>query len=114
MKQYILIIKSSGQNYKPSPEEIQAHIQKYTDWSQKLRDQGLYVTADGLSDEVRILEAPDKPAKTFDSPYTETKEMIGGYFVFKANDFAHAEQIARECPGLQKGEHVELREQMDY
>ena len=115
MKQYILIIKNSTEPAPPpSASEAGEHVQKYVAWAQKLRDQGLYVTADGLSDEIRILNSPTGPAQISDGPFAETKEMIGGYYIYQANDFAHAEQIARECPALEYGEVVELREQMDY
>ncbi len=113
MKQYILIIKSSG-TLDLSPTEAGEHVQKYMAWSQNLRDQNRYVTADGLSDQVRILTAPDKPAQITDGPYAETKEMIGGYYIFNVESFDHAEQIARACPALEFGETIELREQMDY
>ena len=113
MKQYILIIKSSGQPA-PSTGEAGDHVAKYIAWSNQLKESGKLITADGLTDEVRILTSPEKPAQITDGPYVETKEMIGGYYIYTAENFAEAEQIARGCPALESGEVIELREQMDY
>lgn len=96
-----------------SPTESQAHVEKYMAWSKKLADEGRLEAADGLTDEIRTLKGGADTVVT-DGPYTEAKEVIGGFYVFQANSFDEAEAIAKECPGLEYGQTIELREQMDY
>ena len=44
-----------------------------------------------------------------DGPFTESKEAIGGYFLFCEDNLAEAIEIARQCPGLEHGAVVEIR-----
>lgn len=43
-----------------------------------------------------------------DGPFTETKEVIGGYFLIDAKDRREAVAIAKRCPHLRNG-FVEVR-----
>jgi hypothetical protein len=44
------------------------------------------------------------PGKTLtDCPYLEAKEIVGGYVLITANDYANALEVARGCPGLDWG-----------
>jgi hypothetical protein len=49
-----------------------------------------------------------------DGPYTETKEVIGGYFLIEAADESEAVEIAKACPGLTRGGVVEVRGIIDH
>lgn len=50
----------------------------------------------------------DKVAAT-DGPYTETKEVIGGYLIVEADSIGEAVEMARTCPAAKWGA-VEVRE----
>ena len=45
-----------------------------------------------------------------DGPYTEIKELIGGYSVVKTDTLDEAAEIAKGCPILETGGNVEVRE----
>jgi hypothetical protein len=45
-----------------------------------------------------------------DGPFSETKEIIGGYFAIQAEDYDEAVSLAGECPHLDYGGLIELRE----
>ena len=45
-----------------------------------------------------------------DGPYTEIKELIGGYSLIKADSLDEAADIAKGCPILKVGGNVEVRE----
>jgi hypothetical protein len=47
-----------------------------------------------------------------DGPYTEGKEVVGGYFVITARDLNEAVNISKECPGLEVGGSVQVRQIM--
>ena len=43
-----------------------------------------------------------------DGPYTESKEIIGGFFVLKAENYEEAVKFASDCPHLEYGT-IEVR-----
>jgi hypothetical protein len=46
-----------------------------------------------------------------DGPFTETKEVLGGYYLIEARDLDHALEVAKLCPAAYGG--VEVRPVMD-
>jgi hypothetical protein len=46
-----------------------------------------------------------------DGPFTETKEVLGGYYLIEARDLDHALEVAKLCPAGYGG--VEVRPVMD-
>ena len=49
-----------------------------------------------------------KPVVT-DGPFTETKEVVGGFFMIECKDLKEAVEIAKSCPHLKNG-FVEVRQ----
>ncbi len=45
-----------------------------------------------------------------DGPYSETKEVLGGFFLISAESYDDAIQICRDCPHLRFGGTIELRQ----
>ena len=45
-----------------------------------------------------------------DGPYSETKEVIGGYFAVRAADYDEAVKICEDCPHLEYAGTIEIRE----
>jgi hypothetical protein len=43
-----------------------------------------------------------------DGPYTETKEVLGGFFVVEADSLAEAVELAKACPAASYG-GIEIR-----
>ncbi len=44
-----------------------------------------------------------------DGPYADTKEVLGGYFVFEASDLDEALELAQRIPAVRLGGAVEVR-----
>ncbi|MBO0767304.1 MAG: hypothetical protein J2O48_01340 [Solirubrobacterales bacterium] len=44
-----------------------------------------------------------------DGPYADTKEVLGGYFVFEAKDLDEAVEVAQRIPAVRLGGGVEIR-----
>jgi len=111
MKQYILFLYD-GENDagEMSPEEMQATIARYSAWAQALGESGKYVGGEKLADDGgRILRSGGGGMIVSDGPYAETKDVIGGYFIIRAADYAEAEGIARTCPHAERGKTIEIR-----
>ncbi len=44
-----------------------------------------------------------------DGPFADTKEVLGGYYVFDATDFDEALELAQRVPAVRLGGAVEVR-----
>ena len=44
-----------------------------------------------------------------DGPFAESKEAIAGFFIIQAESLEAAVESAKECPGLDYGQTVEVR-----
>jgi len=60
---------------------------------------------------VRVREKGGRLTVT-DGPFTETKEMVGGFFVIEAANRQEAIEIAKQCPHTALGS-VEVREVLE-
>ncbi len=118
MKKYLLVIYSSAESEKVwttyTPEQMQAAVQKYSDYAARLKEEGRLIDAEGLSEKGNVIRLTDGKLSITDGPYALAKEVVGGYYVFTANDLAEATEIAKDCPGIANGGTIEIREQMNY
>jgi len=94
-----------------SPEQIQAVIGDYMAWKNKIQDDGVYVASSKLRDEGgKFLSGVNGDFRVTDGPYTESKELVGGFFVVSAENYDEAVKISQGCPHLKYGGRIELRE----
>lgn len=93
------------------PEQMQQIIEKYSAWGEGLRTAGKLVASDKLKDgEGRVVRSEAGKTRVLDGPYSETKEVIGGYYTIAAADYDEALAIAEGCPHLAYGGTIEIRE----
>ncbi|MDB4896838.1 MAG: hypothetical protein JWN15_3100 [Firmicutes bacterium] len=94
-----------------SPEEGQRIMQKYIDWSINLRKRTGVFSAEKLADnEGRVLRARGGEVIVTDGPYLESKEVLGGYWMFEAASYDEALQIVGDHPSLALGGTLEIRQ----
>jgi hypothetical protein len=87
-----------------SPEEIQGIMERYHAWGAKLRAAGKILTGEKLAEEGgKVVTAQKGSVVVLDGPYSETKEVVGGYSVIQAEDYEEAVELVRDCPGLAFG-----------
>jgi hypothetical protein len=92
---------------KLDPERIAA-MMKY---NQALKDAGVLITLDGLyppSMGARVSFAGGKPVVT-DGPFTEAKEVLGGYWMIDVKSREEAIGWAKRCPASDN-EIIEIRQ----
>lgn len=112
MPKYLLLLRGWAERPKDlSPDEIQAIIERYNTWYEKLKEAGHFVGAERLSNSGRVLRGSGARMVIRDGPYVESKEVIGGFFLIEAKNYEQAVELARECPRLdmERGA-VEVRE----
>lgn len=109
MNEFLLIFRRDFINteVQPTPEEYQAHIQRWQNWF------GSIAAQDKLSRPLQRWDGQGKVVKpnksVINGPYVEIKESIGGMAFIKANDYDEAVAIAQGCPILELGGNVEIR-----
>jgi hypothetical protein len=91
-----------------SPERAQQAMTKWRAWFKDMTDKG-YVKNMGqpLEDTGKVVGGRKKIVT--DGPYSETKDLIGGYSLIEARDLDQAAQIALGCPIIEGGGFVEVR-----
>lgn len=93
-----------------SPTEMQSVIERYSAWAADLAAKGLHAGGNKLTDDGgRHISRQSQKISATDGPYMEAKEVVGGYFLIRANSLEEAERITRDCPHLDYGGHIELR-----
>jgi len=110
MDNYILLLHESPSFGKDlGPEEIQAIIARYRAWRQKSIDAGRLAGGQKLEDgTARIMKGEGSQLRVTDGPYSETKDVIGGFFMIKASSYEDAVEWSKDCPHLSYGT-IEIR-----
>ncbi|MBS1600191.1 MAG: hypothetical protein JST75_18330 [Bacteroidetes bacterium] len=111
MKEYLLLIRSEGDCAETmSPEVHKAHLQRVINYIGNLKDTGRLISAQPLTMKGSIIQGKGSAFK--DGPFIESKEVIAGYFLFRANDYEEATEIAKSHPILEDDPttRIELRE----
>jgi len=112
MAEYVLVLYEDPSGLaEVSPDEIEKVIGEYVAWRESLVAAGRLAGGKKLRDEGgRRLSPQNGTVRVVDGPYAEAKEVIGGFFVITAADYAEAVEISRTCPHLTYGGWIELRE----
>ena len=109
---YMFLFRTPADAHSGTPEQMQAHFQKWMDWIGVMRKKGQYLAGEPLEDQPgRVLRGP-RGAKSSDGPFAEAKEVVGGFMLIKAKSLADAAKIAKGCPGFEVGGSVEVRQIM--
>ena len=103
-KEYLLL--SRGQwDFDKSKEEIQAAIDQFYVWHERLVSQGKLRPGRRLATQSMSVNR----AAITDGPFAETKEVIGGYWFIVASSLEEAAAIVAESPCLRCGLSYEVR-----
>jgi hypothetical protein len=111
MAQYMFLLYDNPSNWMTlSPQDIQRAIEKYHAWGQKLRQKGILVASHKLADDAgQVVRAKSGQVRVTDGPYSETKEVLGGYYIINAPNYEEAVSVTRDCPHLEYGGTIEVR-----
>jgi hypothetical protein len=97
---FMMLLKANDQSeagVMPSPELLAA-MGAYND---ELLRAGVLLAGDGLrasSKGARVRFSPGGRTTIVDGPFTETKELIAGYWLIQAKSLDEAVEWARRCP----------------
>jgi hypothetical protein len=86
-------------------------VEKMMKYNEALAKAGMLISLDGLHPDAmgaRIARKGGKITVT-DGPFTESKEVVGGYWMIQADSKKEAVEWAKRCP-LQEGDTIEVRQ----
>lgn len=103
----VMIPNITDEDWTPSPAAIAA----MSEYNEQLQQAGVLLALDGLkppSSGSRVSFHGGRATVT-DGPFTEAKEMIGGYWLIQASSREEAVEWAKRCPA-DDGNVIEVRE----
>ena len=111
MPKFMVIIHSApGFWQNLSPEEMQRKVEKYQAWVGKLKSSGRHVGGEKLREEGgKALRLEKGRVQAVDGPYSEAKEVLGGYFLIEAANYDQAVERTKDHPHLHYGGTIEVR-----
>jgi hypothetical protein len=115
MRFMMIMIPKGYENAAPGTMPDAKAVQAMEKYNESLQKAGVLLALDGLhppSMGARVSFAGGKP-KVTDGPFTEAKEIVGGYWMIQAKSLAEAVEWARRCPGSDN-EVIEVRQVMDF
>jgi hypothetical protein len=108
MSQFMLLLYHNPKGWqKLSPEEMQKALEKYMAWTKKP------FTVDSkrlIEDAGRVIRAQGGKPRATDGPYSESKEVLGGYYTIEAKDYDQAVKRTLDHPHLEFGGTIEVRQ----
>jgi len=109
MSYMLLIREPRGQRAQRSEAEGRALYQRMLEFAASLKARGLLLAAEALTREELQLRSAAGRAQLLDGPFTESKELIGGFFLVSCAQREEALALAHECPALEWAS-IEVRE----
>jgi hypothetical protein len=112
MPKYMLLLHEDPSAFATfSPQQMQEVIEKYMRWGQRLREAGVMSESNKLADEPgKVVRGRPESVRVIDGPFSETKEILSGYYVITAGSYDEAVERARGCPHLEYGGTIEVRQ----
>lgn len=105
MKEFLLVLKSDRSKFdQMNASDQKRQIARYNQWVGSLIEKGIFKNGLGLAPGHYEIK-PDLN-KTVDGPFTETKEVLTGFFQITSESFETAIAIAKTCPALNCHETV--------
>ena len=110
---YLLLIY--GNEAAASPEEDEATMKEYGEFTRWLVDSGMMLGGEALqpTTTATTVRLRDGSTLTTDGPFAETKEQLGGFYMIEAKDLDAAIDVAARIPGA-RGGSIEVRPIMEF
>ena len=108
---YLLSIYSDEKaDRNQTPEQQQASYGEWMAYTEAMKKAGVWIAGDALqpTDTGTKVQVRSGKSSVVDGPFTETKEVLGGYYLMEVKSKEEAIEWAKRCPGAQNGT-IEVR-----
>ena len=110
MRFVVFMIPGRRKDYEAGAMPEQSAIDRMMKYNEELVKAGVMIGGGGLhATGARFAFSGGKPAIT-DGPFSETKELIGGYWLWQTKSREEALEWAKRCPA-DEGDTLELRQE---
>jgi hypothetical protein len=109
----VMVIVKATQNSEAGVtprEDVEKMLTEMGAFNEELVKAGIMLAADGLqpSAKGKRVKFSGSSRTVIDGPFTETKELIAGYWIWQVRSIEEAVEWARRCPHPHPGEDAEL------
>ncbi len=111
-----LVLVKATKNSEAGVHPTEKVITEMMRFNEEMVKAGVLLDAGGLwpSSQGKRLRVEGTTRTIIDGPFTEAKELIGGYWMLQAKSFDEAVQWMQRCPGLDEdGAELEIRRLVD-
>ena len=113
MPKFMLLLRGdvTADYSKYTPEDFAKLLAEYAAWGDRMAAENRLLGGDKLTDQGgMVVHARDgQQGDVQDGPYVESKEVVGGYYILEADDYAHAARLCEGHPNFRFGS-IEIRQ----
>jgi hypothetical protein len=109
MPYMLLIVEPPGQRRARSSQDGEAIYGRMVEYAKKLQARGVLLATNSLKSEATRVNVRAGKPNVIDGPFTESKELIGGFFLLDCATLEQARNFAAECPAAEWAT-IEIRE----
>lgn len=108
MKEYLVLLRGGDVRMANLTEqETVTHMAKWNVYMQNLAEKGHLTGGMPLQQETKVVSNEGISDEVIRS---QAGEVIGGYLLFKAENYDQAAKLAKDCPILEHNGNIEIRE----
>ena len=101
MAKFMVILQQPPDTFVQMPPQT---MEKYRSWSNRLRESGKLIPGEKLMEEGgKVVRTQTGKLCVVDGPYSEAKELVGGYFTIRAESYDEVVALLQDCPHLGVG-----------
>jgi hypothetical protein len=107
----LLIMEPAGQRGERNDAEGRQLYQRMLDFAADLKSRGLLIATEALRSDAEAVRVQVREGRRtlLDGPFSEAKEIVGGFFLLNCDTREQAVEIAAACPAARFAT-VEVRE----
>jgi len=109
MSYMLLIVEPPGQRQERGREAGEAVYDRMLEYTRTLKERGVLIATNSLKSGGARLTVRGGRSTVVDGPFTEAKELVGGFFLLDVKTRDEALALAGECPAAEWAT-VEVRE----
>ena len=106
----VMVIVKATKNSEAGVPPSEKLLTEMGNYNEELVKAGIMMAGEGLqpSSKAKRIKFSGRQRSVLDGPFTETKELIAGYWVWQVRSMDEAVEWARRCPDPMPGEEAEL------
>jgi hypothetical protein len=106
----VMVIVKATKNSEAGGMPTEQLVKEMGNYNEELVKAGIMLAGDGLhpSAKGKRIKFSGSKRSVVDGPFTETKELIAGYWLWQVRSMDEAVEWARRCPNPMPGEESEL------